>query len=193
MFVRRAGCLPAVALSIGGTYKGSGQYKYDLVSEAHHITPCMGPPYLYRTIRYVWDHRISTVPSGVYRTNVSLPYHQVCMETTVSLPYHQVCMGPPYLYRTTRYVWDHRISTVPSGMYGTTVSLRDHQVCMYVWDHRISTVPSGMYGDHRISTVPSGMYGTTVSLPYHQVCMGTNRISTVPPGMYGIIVLNAKR
>ena len=38
---------------IGGTCKGSGQYKCDLVTETHHITPCVGPSCLYGTIRYV--------------------------------------------------------------------------------------------------------------------------------------------
>ncbi|KAK2189007.1 hypothetical protein NP493_118g05039 [Ridgeia piscesae] len=35
---------------IGGTYKGYRQHKCDLAPETHHVTPCMGPSYLYGTI-----------------------------------------------------------------------------------------------------------------------------------------------
>ena len=125
---------------IADTYKGSGQY----------VTWCR------RRITFHRDHRVSTGPSGIYGT-------------IVSLRDHQVCMGPSCLYGTIGYVWDHRVSTGSSGMCGTIVSLRDHQVFMgssclygiigYVWDHCVSTGSSGIYG-------------TIVSLRDHRVCMG---------------------
>ena len=48
---------------IGGTYKGSGQYKCGLVPEAHRITPIKGPSGMYGTMVLIAKRRMYPTPN----------------------------------------------------------------------------------------------------------------------------------
>ena len=78
-FVRRAGCLPAVALSLVVHTRGIGSINVTWRRRRITLLP-------------VWDHRISTGPSGMYETIVLIAKRRMCPTPNCSTGLDRIVM-----------------------------------------------------------------------------------------------------